>query len=72
MVSLPTLTTGTSGILVKTVQGLCCARGHVVTIDGEFGLATESAVTAVQLAAKITGDGVVGPMTWPVLITGNK
>lgn len=70
MQSLPTLAPGASGILVKTIQGLCCARGYVIPIDGDFGTETESAVISIQLAAHLVNDGIVGPKTWPVLITG--
>lgn len=70
MQSLPTITTGSSGTFVKTVQGLCCARGHNTAIDGNFGPQTEIAVRQIQGAAKVTVDGVVGPKTWPVLVTG--
>jgi hypothetical protein len=71
MESLPTLTTGSGGAFVKTVQGLLNARGYQVAIDGEFGDATTAAVKKAQTAYHLTGDGVVGPETWPVLITGS-
>lgn len=62
---------GDTGPAVRTVQGLCNARGTVnltVTIDGEFGIVTDSAVKGLQHAAGITADGIVGPLTWPVLL----
>ena len=59
---------GAAGEQVKTVQGLCCARGHAVTVDGVFGPATTSAVKAVQAAAHVTVDGIVGPQTWAALL----
>jgi Putative peptidoglycan binding domain len=65
---LPTLSAGAKGGDVRTIQGLCCARGHTVTLDGVFGPVTESAVKAVQSAAKIAADGVVGQATWPALM----
>jgi hypothetical protein len=70
MQALPTITIGATGTAVRTVQGLCSARGQVTIIDGVFGPATASAVKAVQASTGITADGVVGPVTWPVLITG--
>jgi peptidoglycan hydrolase-like protein with peptidoglycan-binding domain len=72
MKALPTLMTGATGDYVKTVQGLCCARGYVIPIDGDFGTETESAVMSVQINAHLVKDGVVGPATWPVLIAGAK
>jgi hypothetical protein len=72
MQTLPTLTTGAVGAFVKTVQGLCAARGYPVTIDGSFGPGTEAAVKHAQAAAGISQDGVVGPLTWPALITGSS
>lgn len=65
---LPVRKQGDLGPSVRTVQGLCCARGHAVTIDGVFGPATAQAVKNVQATARITQDGVVGPQTWPALL----
>jgi hypothetical protein len=72
MQSLPTLTSGAGGTLVRSIQGLCGSRGFPVTIDGEFGPATEAAVKAAQKTADITQDGIVGPATWRALITGSS
>lgn len=71
MRQLPTLSAGADGEDVRSIQGLCCARGHTVTIDAVFGPLTETAVKAVQAAAKIAVDGVCGPVTWQVLVTGS-
>ena len=38
--------------------------------DGVFGSATTAAVKAVQQLFDITRDGIVGPQTWSVLVTG--
>ncbi|TYK47373.1 peptidoglycan-binding protein [Actinomadura decatromicini] len=65
---LPTLKRGASGEHVETVQGLLAARSHPVTLDGDFGSATEAAVKAVQRWGGVTADGEVGPQTWPVLL----
>ena len=59
---------GDAGAAVRTVQGLCGARGHPVMIDGAFGPATLAVVREIQLKALITTDGIVGPQTWPVLL----
>lgn len=68
MQALPELQNGASGASVRTVQGLCVARGHSIAVDGAFGPQTEAAVKAVQSAAKVSVDGVVGPETWPALL----
>jgi hypothetical protein len=64
----PTVGQGATGEVARTVQGLCVARGHTVTVDGNFGPDTKAAVQAVQSSGKLTTDGVVGPKTWPVLL----
>lgn len=66
--NLPTVKRGDQGEDVQTVQGLLKARSHDVTLDGDFGIATEDAVKAVQAWGKVSTDGVVGPATWPVLL----
>ena len=38
-----------------------------IAIDGDFGPATERAVTAFQEEHGLYGDGVVGPLTWAAL-----
>lgn len=68
MQALPTVREGSTGGIVRTVQGLCGARGHAVTVDGSFGPATLAAVKACQAAAKVNRDGIVGPVTWAVLV----
>jgi len=68
MRALPTLAAGATGEDVRTVQGLCCARGWDVNVDGIFGPNTKGAVAGIQHAAGIPVDGVVGPQTWPVLM----
>jgi putative peptidoglycan binding protein len=68
MEQLPTLKQGDSGEAVRTVQGLCGARGQAVRIDGSLGPVTVTALRRVQAAAKISPDGVVGPATWAVLL----
>jgi hypothetical protein len=65
---LPTLAQGSTGADVRSIQGLCTARGHAATVDGVFGPLTSAAVKAVQAAAGISTDGVVGPQTWPALM----
>ena len=75
---LPVLKLGASGVMVRRVQGLLVAAGYDLGttgprrdgIDGSFGAATLAGVKSVQAAGKIAQDGVVGPATWGVLLTG--
>ena len=67
--NLPTLARGATGEDVQTVQGLLLARSHSeVSINGMFDATTEAAVKAVQRWGRVDDDGIVGPMTWPVLL----
>lgn len=68
MQALPVVKQGDSGSFVRSVQGLCVARGHVIAVDGIFGVNTHNAVIAVQKAAHIAVDGIVGQQTWPILV----
>ncbi|MFH9606021.1 peptidoglycan-binding protein [Streptomyces sp. NPDC017448] len=55
---------GATGDRVREIQCLLGYHGHGVTVDGQFGPATKSAVTAFQRARGIGADGIVGPSTW--------
>lgn len=68
MQQLPVVQQGATGTVVRTIQGLCGARGWPVGIDGSFGPETENAVHLVQAHAGLTNDGIVGPKTWPALL----
>lgn len=56
-----------TGSHVKWIQTQLGKHGHKVTVDGQFGPATSSAVKAFQKAAHLTADGEVGPKTWAAL-----
>ena len=66
--TLPTLAQGATGNDVRTVQGCLSARGHTVTIDGNFGPATASAIKALQSSAGMSVDGIAGQVTWGKLL----
>lgn len=75
-IDMPTLRNGSTGSEVKTLQrllkqlGYKDANGAVLSIDGEFGPATEYAVRRYQ-TAKLNGvDGIVGVKTWTKLLKG--
>jgi len=69
MKALPLVSQGSTNTnAVRTVQGLLCARGHAVTVDGNFGPATLAALRALQKAHGLTADGIAGPASWPCLM----
>lgn len=77
-VTLPELRLGDTGTPVERLQTLLIGRGYYCggrsyngreQPDGEFGPATVVAVEDLQLAARISQDGVVGSETWAALIT---
>ena len=59
---------------VKTVQRLLNALGFkgkdgkTLAVDGDFGVNTEYAVKAFQKKKNVAADGVVGPVTWKLLL----
>lgn len=61
----PVARLGSTGDHVKYLQGVLKAKaGQNVTIDGNFGPQTDTAVKNLQRFFKLTVDGVVGPQTW--------
>lgn len=58
-----TLKQGCKGNDVKELQRALNAHGAKLTVDGDFGPRTESAVKAFQRSHKLTVDGKVGPQT---------
>ena len=57
---------------VRPLQQLLRARNHPVSVDGNFGPNTKSAVKAFQQSRGLTADGIVGPQTWVKLIVQVK
>jgi peptidoglycan hydrolase-like protein with peptidoglycan-binding domain len=66
---VPAVKLSDTGQGVKNWQGLCGAHGHPVAIDGDFGEKTHVATLAVQKAAGVTADGLVGPKTWTAALS---
>jgi Putative peptidoglycan binding domain/L,D-transpeptidase catalytic domain len=67
----PTLGPGASGAAVVALQSQLLALGYWVdTTSGTFDDSTEQAVWALQKAAGLPRDGVVGPSTWAALSSG--
>lgn len=54
---------GGRGPLVRIVQAWLNGHGAALSVDGDFGAKTESAVTTFQYRASIKADGIVGPIT---------
>jgi len=71
--SQPILRKGTKGTSVAQLQKLLNAfnKDFKLQVDGDFGLATLSAVKQFQKSAGLNADGVVGPKTWQALSLGH-
>lgn len=82
--NLPTLSQGAadkagSVFFVHRLQALLACYGHInditaaacVGTTGIFDPATRTAVEAVQAHKKLAVDGIVGPLTWGVLVAGS-
>lgn len=72
---LCTLSKGTAGPQVKTIQRILYARGikgsdnKAITVDGDFGKNTQAAVKTLQNLLGLAADGVVGADTWTAMLT---
>lgn len=65
-----TLKRGNKGEAVKLLQEKLTALGYslgICGIDGDFGLATETAVKKFQKDKGLKADGICGPLTWAAL-----
>jgi putative chitinase len=62
-----TLHRGAKGGEVVALQRILRAQGFALAVDGDFGAATELAVTSFQSKNGLDPDGVVGAMTWAAL-----
>lgn len=59
---------GNSGESVRGLQTALNAYGHGLVVDGSFGSVTVNAVKSFQGSHNLVADGVVGPITWNILI----
>ncbi|MEZ4360253.1 MAG: peptidoglycan-binding protein [Kofleriaceae bacterium] len=71
-ITWPVVAIGAAGDLVVAGQHLLTARGHAVSADGDFGSATQAAVSRFQRTIGLTADGTIGGATWEALITDVK
>ena len=61
---MPLVKKGSKGDAVKKLQEMLNAKGYKLSIDGDFGPATDAAVRAYQKANHLEVDGEVGEKTW--------
>ena len=64
-----TVRRGDEGPAVKAVETLLNAHGLDIEVDGDFGNETEDAVKSFQQSKGLLVDGIVGPQTWPALVS---
>lgn len=64
----PLVHTGDKAHPVPSLQYHLRARGHTVSVDGDFGPKTDAAVRAFQKEKNLAVDGVAGPLTWQALV----
>lgn len=63
----PTLRRGDRDDAVKELQTKLANAGSSLSIDGIFGIGTQSAVKSFQRSHGLVVDGIVGPKTWAEL-----
>lgn len=66
-----TTSLGSTGSAVRALQRQLNAHGASLTVDGDFGSATDAAVRSFQSSHGLSVDGVAGPQTWNALV-GSK
>ncbi|AFZ66225.1 peptidoglycan recognition protein family protein [Deinococcus peraridilitoris] len=64
-----TVRRGDLGSAVQGVQSQLASKGYALSVDGNFGPGTESAVKSFQSSRGLTSDGIVGPATWHALVS---
>lgn len=67
-IELSVLRQGSKGEQVKTLQRLLNAFGYKLTVDGDFGSKTKSALEAYQKSKKLVIDGICGIKSWESLL----
>lgn len=64
VIPVPTLKYGSEGIAVKNLQSFLNWYGCKLTVDGEFGSATQEAVKLFQKSEGISSDGIYGKKSY--------
>lgn len=68
-VSLPMLRKGADGTQVSALQALLNVKaGAGLTVDGDFGPATDGALRSWQAGAGLQSDGICGAASWKALL----
>ncbi len=70
LIAGPMLRRGAKGDRVRELQRLLNLHGANMTVDGDFGRATQRALTRFQRQRGIEVDGVAGPETFQILSGG--
>ena len=68
-VTAPTLSQGSTGSWVRTLQSDLTFVGYPTTVDGQFGSTTVQSVDAFKTAHGFNADGVMGSPAWTALLT---
>lgn len=68
MVELSVLKKGSKGEEVKTLQRLLNAFGYNLSVDGDFGSKTQSALRSYQKSNSLEVDGICGTNSWNSLL----
>ncbi|HEU5226676.1 MAG TPA: peptidoglycan-binding protein [Ktedonobacteraceae bacterium] len=63
-----TTSQGNTGSAVQALQRQLNAHGASLTVDGNFGPATTTAVKNFQSSHNLSADGIAGPQTWNALV----
>ena len=71
-VNAPTLSRGSTGSWVKTLQSDLSFIGYATAIDGQFGSTTMQTVNAFKTAHGFPADGVMGGQAWSALFQAVK
>jgi peptidoglycan hydrolase-like protein with peptidoglycan-binding domain len=66
--SAPTLSQGSKGKWVRTLQSDLTFVGYPTTVDGQFGSSTTQSVNQFKSAHGFTADGVMGTDAWSALL----
>lgn len=65
----PTISRGSNSDDVERLQMILNEMGYSLVVDGIFGSNTEAAVKGFQKNSRLEVDGIVGPLTWYVLMS---
>lgn len=66
----PVLSVGSVGEAVESLQEALNRYGYSLSVDGDFGPLTHTAVVDFQKKHGLIPDGIVGPHTWEAIDTG--